>query len=969
MNHIPTKITSCAKIAQLLLGICLLLLTQRALTANTQQAILQLDTKGHTGIVRDIIITQNKDIITASDDKTVRVWSQRGESGEIVEKRKILGQIGSGNESKIFAMTLSPKEQYLAVGGFINSGNNERIRIYHYPTGKLIQILQSHNNVVLDLAFDPHGKYLISGSSDKTAKIWRKERDRFTLHDTIEFHQRQVYATKIITNNNQYFAITASYDHQIALYDIQKRKIIQSDKRKYKLQFLATSHDRQHIAVSGEGKEIAIYDFRLKLVKTIASATKPSGLAYSEDGKLLIAGSSAHPLNVNIYQTHNNYTLQTSFQKHTNLTTAVGFINKNTAISAGGNNNEIYTWNTRTASLENKAQGVGSSVWSVGIRGDKVAWGNIDPCPECKEMGNRFGELQKSIHLKTFTLQDIDTTNYHKISTTQGNYSLHHTKGGDYGYSDALLQIKYKNQVKHTIVKDAYNGYRHNTYGWYKNYIVSGGSNGQLKIYNQQGKEIASLIGHTGDIWSIALQGDRLVSGGDDQNIKIWDLSVLDEGVSELSAMLSLFVSSEGEYVAWSEGGYFASSVGGDQYVGYHINQGADSEARYVGSDKYFDTLYRPDVIGAIWQLGSEKKALAYASKNTKTKSIDPAHALPPLLTLLSSEQIVTDKTTIRIRYSVESAEPITKTVVSVNGKRINKRALKLKDKSNIQTIDVELDKGENIVALKARNRFAFSDELLVYATKTSRDEDIYKPTLYLLSIGVSEYKNKAYDLAVADKDARAMTAMFEAQSGKIYKKVVSKTLLNSQANQDNILDGLDWLDKEATSKDVVVVFIAGHGVTDEQGSYYFLSHEADLQRLRRSAVRWSEIQATINNLPSKVILLADTCHSGSIAGNRRDITGAIKSIINSGSGSIIMTATTGSGYSYEQSDWGHGAFTKALLEGVGSAKADYDRDEIITIKEIDLYVTNRVKSLTRGKQKPTTIIPRSVPDFAIGVK
>jgi hypothetical protein len=41
----------------------------------------------------------------------------------------------------------------------------------------------------------------------------------------------------------------------------------------------------------------------------------------------------------------------------------------------------------------------------------------------------------------------------------------------------------------------------------------------------------------------------------------------------------------------------------------------------------------------------------------------------------------------------------------------------------------------------------------------------------------------------------------------------------------------------------------------------------------------------------------------------------------------------------------------------------------MITIKEIDLYVTNRVKDLTDGKQKPTTIIPQSVPDFAIGVK
>ncbi len=70
-----------------------------------------------------------------------------------------------------------------------------------------------------------------------------------------------------------------------------------------------------------------------------------------------------------------------------------------------------------------------------------------------------------------------------------------------------------------------------------------------------------------------------------------------------------------------------------------------------------------------------------------------------------------------------------------------------------------------------------------------------------------------------------------------------------------------------------------------------------------------------------------------------------------------------------EKSSWGHGAFTKAFLEGLDEAKADYNNNNTISIKEIDLYVTNRVKILTKGKQKPTTIIPDSVPDFALGVK
>ena len=49
--------------------------------------ILTLDTKGHTARIDDIIITKDKKIITASNDKTIRVWNQNG-----TEERKILGQ-------------------------------------------------------------------------------------------------------------------------------------------------------------------------------------------------------------------------------------------------------------------------------------------------------------------------------------------------------------------------------------------------------------------------------------------------------------------------------------------------------------------------------------------------------------------------------------------------------------------------------------------------------------------------------------------------------------------------------------------------------------------------------------------------------------------------------------------------------------------------------------------------------------
>jgi len=286
---------------------------------------LRLDTKGHTGRIKDIIVTKSGDIITASDDKTIRVWDS--ETGK--EKRKILGQIGEGPNGVIYAIALSPDERYLAVGGFFEE---DKIRIYDYQTGKLLKLLKSHTDVVLDLAFSKDGKYLISGSGDYTAKIW--EVKNWSLKDSIKAHSNYVYAVKIIKKNNRYFAVTAGHDNKITLYDMKKRKVVNSHKLKYKLQFLATS--KKHIATCGDGREIRVYDYNLSPIKTIKSETKPSGLAYSKDGKYLIAGTGALPLNVNIYNVSKDYKKIQSFKKHNNLTMAVGFIDSKRAVSGGG---------------------------------------------------------------------------------------------------------------------------------------------------------------------------------------------------------------------------------------------------------------------------------------------------------------------------------------------------------------------------------------------------------------------------------------------------------------------------------------------------------------------------------------------------------------------------------------------------------------------------------------------------------
>ena len=68
-----------------------------------------------------------------------------------------------------------------------------------------------------------------------------------------------------------------------------------------------------------------------------------------------------------------------------------------------------------------------------------------------------------------------------------------------------------------------------------------------------------------------------------------------------------------------------------------------------------------------------------------------------------------------------------------------------------------------------------------------------------------------------------------------------------------------------------------------------------------------------------------------------------------------------------ESARWDNGAFTKALLEGVNGG-ADYQKRGRITHKMLDLYVSERVKELTKGEQSPVTQAPGGVPDFPVAL-
>ena len=74
---------------------------------------------------------------------------------------------------------------------FVTCGDDSKIGVWDYESGKLEKWLKGHTNSVCDLSFNPNGTYLASSSVDMSVKIWNFE-DEFRCEKTLNGHDHTV---------------------------------------------------------------------------------------------------------------------------------------------------------------------------------------------------------------------------------------------------------------------------------------------------------------------------------------------------------------------------------------------------------------------------------------------------------------------------------------------------------------------------------------------------------------------------------------------------------------------------------------------------------------------------------------------------------------------------------------------------------------------------------------------------------
>ena len=235
---------------------------------------------------------------------------------------------------------------------------------------------------------------------------------------------------------------------------------------------------------------------------------------------------------------------------------------------------------------------------------------------------------------------------------------------------------------------------------------------------------------------------------------------------------------------------------------------------------------------------------------------------------------------------------------------------------------------------------------------------------IFTFAVGVSKHEKPALSLDYAARDAEAIDSFYASAAGGSVPAARRRLLRNEEATRRGVLRALQDVASQTQEFDLLVVFMALHGVTDSADRLYFLAHDSDPNDLVATGLPESEIDYVLQGARVKrILVLVDACHAGTMGASgvakKRELAASdtnrlIERLGKTREGVALLAASRAAETSREDKQWGggHGVFTHHLLAGLGGA-ADSDGDGVVSISELADYVQRAVPEDTKNEQHP----------------
>lgn len=887
--------------------------------------------------------TDGKYILAGVADQTAILWDAG--SGKEIRKYK---KVRSTCTSCLTEAVISPD------GKYIISAYSDSVKVFDMESGKLLKELYGEGGSFESLSVSPDGKY-VAAVEYGVAEVWDLNSGKL-VHRSGDYSSRRVLSAaispdskEIITGNEKRSADILSIDGGKTLLSL-KGYLNQVDEK------ILTDPYMYWAALVNEAK-------------------------LSPDGSLIAVGRTGN--NAKLIDFGSGRVVST-LQGHNAMVISICFSNDGKLLATGGLDGKAIVWNAETGSMVRTVSlpDEKDAIFSVDISADNkylvtADWGGMvvlwdistGQMVRAVSPHNRTGVYQvkllpNNVYFisagldKKLKLTEIDTGE--EIRTFIGHTdlvtSINLVPGGERFITsswDGSVRIWDMASGLQVRKINAHEGGVYNAkYDKSGKYIVSGGDDFIIRQWDAAtGEQVSEYKGHHGGVGDVNISPDlnHIISGSRDGTIKIWETSSNKE-------LVSITFLNENDWFIRNPEGYFDASQGAFSSISFVKG----TELYSIG--QFFNEFFRPGLYSeTLWKTGSGLRQNLLQKVNESP---------PPSVEIIVPEQgseAPGSIASVMVKVT-NNGGGVKELRVMHNGKRQDvpcddlKRMTKA-GQSVMKTFEVSLVPGENEISVSAySNGEIESEQTSVKVTYKGMQKS---SDCYVLSIGINRYENEAMNLTYARSDASAVAKLIESGGTRLFNKIHTYTLFDTDATKARILEVLGEISRIMRKEDVFVFFYAGHGSMADNRFYFVTSEITGLyqEEKLRDALYVGELQERFKMLPAlKQVVFVDACQSGGsveILAMRGGGEEKALAQLSRSSGIHVMASSEVQQQSAEIKSLDHGVFTWVLLEALRGKADGAPADSKVTIYELKSYIDDQVPEvsyrLIRHKQFPIT--------------
>jgi len=825
--------------------------------------------------------------------------------------------------------------KYTHDGKFIiTSSGDEKIKIWDAVNGKLVRTFSGHKKPITDFDLSPDSEYILSSAVENDFKYW--EISSGTIDNAFNFQSPIVNALDI-SKDKKYF-VTAADDGKLRLFDYKDDKLLRVlTGHNYKIKFVTFSPDSRYILSAAADEvnnnyvgEAILWDATNgKMIKHFPCESSVSSICFSPDSKKFIVSESKSFI-YDIKSDQKQFVWElTGYSPISANIFWLNDINKIIVANSASNENlRLTIQSLKVRDTKEVLTGGGSGTFS-----------NSTMSPDAKYFATQgWGP--------NIDIWDISKKTTIKTIYCESSYAFTFSNDSKYLASCDYTGITIWDVLQNKIIKHV-----PSTFGYVNaikfspddKFILIGVSDGTVRKLNILNNEWIALIGdNTGEQWIVY------------NNEGYWDAST-----------------QVGNFITMKLG----SQIFGIDQMAVWTNRPDKIYKKFGETDQQTLAHFQKQYLKRLRKMGLSEKDSSFQFEIPKVE-ITETNLLGKILS-------------ITLNFSKNSSK-IASYNIFINDIPVFGALGKPFNESNASIVEqVELTEGKNKIEVSCTNVNGVES---YRALTLARYNETTSKNLYLLAFGVSKYQNSTLNLKYAHKDALDLEKVMQGLKGKGFENVYTKVLTNEQVTPDAIKAAKDFV-KNAKPDDTFILFIAGHGMHDKdaEATYYYLTSNADVNKLKATAADFETIEDLLQGIPPRnKLFLMDACESGEIdeedqgqmiaaatgvgiasrgfktatrdkvqvtSGKRTYLYQKDRYIFNDlvrRSGAIVFSSSKGGELSYERSDIENGLFTEYIMKALTTTEADKDINGIVSTDELRQYVSEQVAKASGDLQHPT---------------